>query len=174
MSSQTEYLDIVDEKDTIVTPHVPYEEVHALHARHRVVHVLLFNDAGEFLLQLRSKKKKAYPLYWTFSAGGHIRHGESSEKALVREVEEEIDLQVNPNQFIFKGEGIYEDELRHHIYYHTYSLVYDGPIEEKENDEVAAVQFVSWQTFKEMLADSHEKIVPELIEILQRHWSEYL
>lgn len=174
MSLDREYLDIVDEKDTIVTHHVPYEEVHSLHARHRVVHVLLFNEVGEFLLQLRSEKKKAYPLYWTFSAGGHVQHKESYEEALVREVKEEIGIDVRPDQFVFKGEGVYNDELGHQIYYHTYILLYDGPIEEYKNDEVAAVQFISWETFKNMLTDPQEKIAPEFVEILKRHWSEYL
>ncbi|HEX7042623.1 MAG TPA: NUDIX domain-containing protein [Patescibacteria group bacterium] len=170
MSLKVEYLDIVDEKDNIVTPHVPYEEVHAKHARHRVVHVMIFNSAGEFLLQLRSKDKSAFPNYWTFSAGGHVRHGESYEDALVRETKEEVGIDVSVGDFEFKGEGIFTDESGHKIYYHEYSFLYDGPIDEGENEEVEAVQFVDWATFEELVKDPQEKIHPELLEILKRHY----
>ena len=170
----TEYLDIVDEKDTIVTPHVPYEEVHALKARHRAVHVLLFNDADEILIQLRSEKKKAFPLHWTFSAGGHVRHKESYEKAAVREIKEELELDIPEDKLVLKGKGIYTDELDHKIYYQTYAVTYDGPIEVTENDEVKAVQFVTWQTLQEMMRSPEHKIHSELIEVLTRHWSDYL
>lgn len=174
MNKEPEYLDIVDEQDNILTPHVPYEDVHAAKARHRVVHVLLFNEAGEVLIQLRAEKKKAFPLQWTFSAGGHVRHGESYPQALVREVKEELELSIPEDAFSLGEKGIYTNELGHKIYYQTYSVIYDGPIEIKENDEVKAVQFVSWKKLKVMMENPDIKLHVELVEVLKRHWSEYL
>lgn len=168
-----EVLDIVNEKDEIIG-NAPYEEIHQKKLRHRVAHALIFNDAGEFLLQLRAAHKKAFPMHWSFSIGGHVRHGESYEKALVREAQEEANLSLLPENFICKGKGTYTDELGHKVAYKTYELHYDGPIEAGQKEEVAALQFTDIATFKNMLTDAKEKFQPEMLAVLKRHWGSEL
>lgn len=57
-----------------------------------VVHVCIFNRAGELLLQQRSALKKSYPGYWDVSVAGGVRAGETGREAAVRETREEIGL----------------------------------------------------------------------------------
>jgi isopentenyldiphosphate isomerase len=58
-----------------------------------VVHLHLFNRAGDLYLQKRSAFKDILPGKWDTSVGGHVSPGESIEAALIREVSEEISLQ---------------------------------------------------------------------------------
>jgi isopentenyldiphosphate isomerase len=59
---------------------------------HKVVHVLVFNDAGQLLLQKRSMKKDVAPGKWDTSVGGHVSPGEDLMVAALREMDEELGI----------------------------------------------------------------------------------
>ena len=56
-----------------------------------VVHVCIFNSAGELLLQQRSMKKDAFPGFWDLSAAGGVAAGETGRQGAEREVREELE-----------------------------------------------------------------------------------
>lgn len=60
-----------------------------------VVHVCVFNAAGELLIQQRSAEKRAYPLRWDVSAAGGVDAGETSRQAAEREIREELDYPLD-------------------------------------------------------------------------------
>jgi mutator protein MutT len=102
---------------------------------HRVIHVLVFNEQGELLLQKRSMHKDVAAGKWDTSVGGHVNAGETLEKAVRRETEEELGITACSPEFLYTyiHSNSYESEL---VY--TYSCVYDGKItwQEDEIDEV--------------------------------------
>src|ERR1700686_4931160 len=57
---------------------------------HKVVHVLVFNDAGNLLLQKRSMNKDVAPGKWDTSVGGHVSPSEDLKTAALREMKEEL------------------------------------------------------------------------------------
>lgn len=69
---------------------------------HPVVHLHLFNSSGDLFLQKRSQSKDIQPGKWDTSVGGHVSPGESVEKALAREVKEEIDIENFKPSFLGK------------------------------------------------------------------------
>ena len=91
---QEEMFDVVDENDTIVA-RATRREVHARGWRHRAVHVLVFNRAGDLFLQKRSMNKDVAPGSWDSSTSGHLGVGEDYDAGAVRELEEEIGLRVD-------------------------------------------------------------------------------
>ena len=46
-------------------------------ALHRAFSLLVFNEAGELLLQQRAPSKRLWPLYWSNSCCSHPRRGET-------------------------------------------------------------------------------------------------
>lgn len=86
-----EWFDIVDERDAVIG-RAPRREVHARGLRHRAVHVLVFNRAGEVFLQKRSMQKDTAPGAWDSSTSGHVDSGEDYDACALRELSEEIGL----------------------------------------------------------------------------------
>lgn len=61
---------------------------------HLVVHVWLRNSKGEYLIAQRSAKRKNNPLKWECQ-GGAVTKGEDSLTSALREVKEEIGIELN-------------------------------------------------------------------------------
>lgn len=62
---------------------------------HVVVHVCLFDEAGRLLIQRRDEGKQNWPGLWDFSVGGSVHAGETSRAGAVREVWEELGLELD-------------------------------------------------------------------------------
>lgn len=92
---------------------------------HPVVHLHVFNSAGELYLQKRALNKDIQPCKWDTSVGGHVDYGENPEIALNREVSEELGIQVFEPKFIkrYKFTSDQESELVHVFY-----TIYNGEI----------------------------------------------
>jgi isopentenyl-diphosphate delta-isomerase type 1 len=97
-----EIFDIVNEQDEVIGQE-RRREVHRLGLRHRAIHVLIFNGRGEVFLQKRSLKKDTFPGAWDSSASGHLDTGETYDACAVRELREELGLELAiPPEKLFK------------------------------------------------------------------------
>jgi isopentenyldiphosphate isomerase len=97
-----EIFDVVNERDEVIGQR-PRREVHRLGLKHRAVHVLVFNSRGEVFLQKRSLKKDRESGKWDSSTSGHVDSGEDYDACAVRELREEIGLEVKScSQRLFK------------------------------------------------------------------------
>ena len=103
--SREEIFDVVNDRDEVVGQKTR-REVHALRLLHRAVHVLVFDSRGNLFLQKRSMKKDCFPGAWDSSASGHLDADESYDACAVRELREEIGLQLAaPLRRLFKVDG---------------------------------------------------------------------
>jgi isopentenyl-diphosphate delta-isomerase type 1 len=108
-----EIFDVVNEQDQIIGRQ-PRHEVHRLGLMHRAVHVLVFNAQGQIFLQKRSLTKDRQPGLWDSSASGHVESGEDYDPCAVRELREEIGLQLNvPPRRLFKLDASAETDQEH-------------------------------------------------------------
>jgi len=88
-----EVFDVVNDLDEVIGRQ-KRGEVHRLGLKHRAVHVLVFNSRGEVFLQKRCVKKECFPGTWDSSASGHLCAGETYDACALRELEEELGLQI--------------------------------------------------------------------------------
>jgi len=108
-----EIFDVVNERDEVIGQQCR-SEVHRLGLQHRAVHVLIFNRRGEVFLQKRSMTKDTFPGAWDSSASGHLDHGESYDACAVRELREELGLELAmPPEKLFKLTACLETGQEH-------------------------------------------------------------
>lgn len=102
VAAQHELLDVVSPEGQIVGA-APRCRVHGnKNWLHRVVHALVFDEAGRLLLQKRSFSKCVAPGKWDTSVGGHVDCGETVETALRREMAEELGICPESPQFAYQ------------------------------------------------------------------------
>lgn len=87
--SGAEMFNVVNEQDEVIGAE-SREVVHVNNLRHRAVHILIFNGAGELFLQKRSLWKDKNPGLWDSSAAGHVDAGETYAQTVERELQEEL------------------------------------------------------------------------------------
>ena len=91
----TEWFDVVDALDRPIGKE-RREVVHARKLFHRAIHVFVLDAAGRMLVQKRSSAKDSAPGLWCSSCSGHLDAGEDYLAAAVRELEEELGLEIRP------------------------------------------------------------------------------
>lgn len=117
---------------------------------HPVIHLHIFNDAGELYLQKRSMTKDIQPGKWDTAVGGHIDYGETVEEALRREVREELGITAFTPQFItrYVFESAIEKEL-----VNTFRTIYNGEIK-PDTKELDGGRFWSLEEIKSNLGQN--------------------
>ena len=98
-----ELIQIVDKNGNFTGEVMDKEEAHDKNLLHNEVAAFIINGKGQVLLQKRSVNKRFNPNKWALCAG-HVDAYESLESAILREIKEEIGIDVNPNELMSFGE----------------------------------------------------------------------
>jgi len=158
-----ELVDIFDENNNFTNVRKMKSEAHSDGSWHRAVHVVIYNSKGEMLLQLRAKDKLQYPNLWDISAAGHVAAGEEPIVSCLREMEEEIGLNVSAEDLQFhKIEKCYGELEKNNEFGYIYFLKFDGDIDgfQFKDGEVQKVEFVSIDKLEEDLKSDYRRFCP--------------
>ena len=121
----SEIFDIVDENDNVIGQ-APRSECHGNPSLiHRVAHVMVFNSAGQLLLQKRAENKDIQPGKWDTSVGGHLDPGEEYRLAAVREMSEELGIENVPLTHLYNSQ-IRNDIESENVA--TYMAIFDAEV----------------------------------------------
>lgn len=93
IDNEKEMFPVVDKDGNILSAITRSEAHGGSMALHPVVHLHLFNSAGQLFLQKRPDWKDIQPGKWDTAVGGHVDLGESVDQALAREVREELGME---------------------------------------------------------------------------------
>lgn len=135
-----ELIEIIDENGNFTGEVVDKEYAHDHNLLHNEVAIFIINDKGETLLQKRSANKRFNPNTWAICAG-HVDAYESLEHAAIREVKEEIGLDIPMDKLMkYKEAEVVLRETNshttHYYYYKTNKSVDEFIIQEEELSEV--------------------------------------
>lgn len=155
-----ELIDILDDEGNLTGRNCLKSIAHQKGFNHATVHIWFFTVQGNILLQQRGAAKKIYPLLWDVSVAGHVNSGENLYDAAIREVKEEIGLNIKRKALIkigvkksFKSydSGVIDNEF-HTVFISKLNEDINNLSAQKE--EVEALKIVSSSTFKELLENS--------------------
>ncbi len=133
--------------------------------RHRIVHVLIFNDEGKMALQLRSPNVSFFPNAWSTTVGGHVQSGESYDQGALREYQEELGAVSLLEPF---SKDVYKAEGKPEKFIYAFKTTFNGPFKPDPVD-VSKVDFFSLDDIKAMVAKG-EMFHPELLFLLEKYF----
>jgi isopentenyl-diphosphate Delta-isomerase len=170
-----ELLDVIDDRGRVISQ-IKKSIVHEKGLWHKTVQIVIYNSKNEILIQKRSKNKYPYPGLWDIKVAGHCMAGESIEQTAVRELYEEIGLNINPENLkllrVNKKQGgkkmvegkIWINNEYQHIFLHKYvGLLSDLKLIDKEVEEL---KFISIKKLKTELKDKQKskQYIPNRLE----------
>ena len=126
-----EYFPLVSDDGTVIGKATRTECHSGSFLLHPVVHLHVFNTAGELYLQKRNINKDIQPGKWDTSVGGHVDFGEEMEVALIREVIEELGIRDFQPIFITQYKFVSDKEAE---LVHSHYCIYDGDITPNPNE----------------------------------------
>ena len=150
-----ELINILDSKGNDTGRTALKSEAHKMGWYHATVHIWFFTADGSVLVQQRAATKDTYPLLWDVSVAGHIGAGESIEAAALREVKEEIGLNIAINNLekitVVNATHIHSKHLIDREFHHVFLSRLKEPVENlvMQKGEVANLQLVSLLQFSQ-------------------------
>lgn len=138
-----ELLDVVDENNDLLGIVEDRKTVHEKGLWHRLVSCWIMNEKGEILLQKRSCMKKRNPNKWS-RTGGYVNAGESVENAIIREVKEEIGIELSKQKLkllcTYKRDNIQDKYFGYDFFASVTSKIGECVLQE---EEVSAVKYMT-------------------------------
>lgn len=162
-----EKFDVLNELGEFTGEIATREECHKRGLWHRAVYAFIIDDDGNILLQKRSGNKKLWPNMWDVTVGGHVDAGEFGRQALIREVKEELGIEINDNdiKYLVSSTSINEQgEIINKHYNECYLIVKDIHISDIkiQKEEVSEVRFFSKAEVLKRISNNYEGLTEKI------------
>jgi isopentenyl-diphosphate Delta-isomerase len=154
-------LDQVNEQDQPIGS-VRRSDVFRLHANFRVVHVFIFNQQGQLLLQKIAPTQPRHPGRWGSSIAAYVASGEDYAQAATRRLEEELGIRGGSLEEIGKTEMIDEGC---HKFMMLFASHQDGPFA-IDSSHIAGVEFVSLPQIRASVKEDSSRFTPTFLRLL--------
>ena len=144
-----ELVDIVDENNELTGEIEDRWVAYEKGLWRRTVSCWIMNQRGEILLQRRTKIKRRNPNKWA-KTGGQVDAGESIENAIIREVKEELGIDIPKEQVKVVNIKKHNKENRRFAY--NFIFVVNHKIEDYvlQEEEVSEVKYVTIEEMEEI------------------------
>ena len=135
---------------------------------HRAISVCFINDNNEVLLQKRSHNKKVYPGLWSMFLKGHVQAGEEIINACIREIKEELGIDVIPSELNYLY-GIYDEKItndyKEKLFFDTFLIKKEVNLDNfMPNDEVMALAYIDINDLSNFVNKNDIRLVPNYLD----------
>lgn len=175
-----EYFDVLHPDGTPTGHSKPRDEVHRDGDWHRTVHAWILNPRRELLIQKRAPNKESNPDLWDVSAAGHLSAGETSIQAVVKEVQEELGVQLSESDFQYlftvaqqalSETGTFLDNE----FQDVYLITADFPLSafSVQAEEVSELRYIPLNDLQQLILDAdpefvtHDEEYRQLFDVLK-------
>lgn len=155
-----EYIDIFDDNNNPIGEVKEKTQAHEDGNFHRTAHIWIMNDK-KLLLQKRSATKKSHPNCWDISGAGHIMAGESVIDGAIRELKEELGIEVEEKDLQYIATIRSTKNPKNMEFQYVYLLNCNREIEEYifEDNEVSEVKYVYYEELEKMVEHKAEGLL---------------
>lgn len=145
-----ELLQIVDEKTgDLIGKQVTRKEVIEQRLWCRSTNIFVMNSKGQILCHQRSLNKERYPGWWMTHFGGHVSGEESYDDNAIKEVHEEIGIEVKPEELL-PWRTSRKEESR--LWVRDYITIFDGDTSELTLQK-SEIEQVKWFSPEQIFAE---------------------
>jgi isopentenyl-diphosphate delta-isomerase len=163
-----EYIDIWSSDGQPTGQSCLKDEAHQNGWFHPTVHIWFYNTTPALLLQKRSLTKDTFPGFWDVSVAGHVSAGESILDGAIREVKEEIGLDINASDLkpldIRKNTNRFKNGIIDCEFQHVFLVKLDTELSQLriQESEVDAIRLFSFEELQSCRRQKHPiySIVP--------------
>ena len=155
-----EKFDVLNEFGEFTGEVATREECHKKGLWHRAVYAFIIDKNSNILLQKRSAKKKLWPNMWDVTVGGHVDAGEFGRQSLIREVKEELGIDITDDDIKYlvgsSSINIKGDIINKH-YNECYLITKDIDISKikLQEEEVSEVKYFSKEEVLSMIENNY-------------------
>ena len=138
-----ELIDIINENNELTGEKQDRKTIHKNKMWHRHVNCWIMNKNGEILLQKRAACKATNPNQWA-TTGGHVITGETTIEGVLREINEELGIQLSDSDMELIDIHKIEKPSSNCFEYEYFTTV-DYPIDQYkiQEEELSDVKYVS-------------------------------
>ena len=160
-----ELIDVLDEFGNPTGQVETKEEIYKKGYWHKSAHIWIENKNNELLVQKRNPSKKTFANLWAISVAGHVDAGETSRQSAIRELKEEVDLDVKDEEleylFTIKRVQEYKDSYIR-VFDDVYLLHKDIDIEKTklQVEELTDIKYVYYQYLENIFKEGDKDYVP--------------
>ena len=155
-----ELIDIVDKNGNFTGEVMDKEEAHNKNLLHNEVAIFIINDKKQILLQKRNANKRFNPNKWGLCAG-HVDSKESLENAALRELREEIglNLSIRDLKTLSKREFTIGESNSHITYFYYIKSNLDEKDFIIQTEELSEVKWFDINEVIDMINNEDQSIV---------------
>lgn len=159
--SQDMVIDLVDSRNRPIGT-IARRDIFTVMGGFRTVHVLIFNERGELLVQQQAQSRARAPLTWGSSVAGYLFAGESYPEAARRRVWQELGIKPGDLRLV---DVVKVDDLGHDKFIGIVTGTSEGPFK-IDKSQISQLRFMRLSDIQSSLENGTVAFSPAFSSVL--------
>jgi len=124
----------------------------------------ILNEKGQLLLMKRTEKARNNPFYWSIPGGG-VDFFETQKECLIRELKEELNIDIEVGELLCVCDHIMEDEKQHWVAPQYLCKIIGGEIKNMEPHKCSEIKWFNLDDMPEKITDNTREGVEKIKKV---------